>query len=207
MIPAMMKQCEAVDTVINELITDIGINLWEALKVTHRHLKYNKLSERVQKLNQNESINIVDYAPIYQTTFKALNVEWISQHWELEAPDHFALDNPEGYILDNDGVILMARENQTPIGCCALIKIDEFTYELAKMAVSPDARGKKIGWLLGKKIIERAKLMGIKRLYLESNSALEPAINLYQKLGFTHIKNTSSPYNRCNVQMELFLAV
>lgn len=205
MIPAMQRQCEAVDTAMNELVKDIGIDLWQALTLAHRHLQHNKLSDRIKNINQEKSINVVDYAPIYQQAFKALNVEWISQHWELETPDHQALDNPEEYILDNDGVILIAREHQTPIGCCALIKIDDHTYELAKMAVSPKARGKKVGLLLGNKIIERAKLMGVKRLYLESNSVLTPAVNLYQKLGFTHIENSSSPYNRCNVQMELFL--
>jgi GNAT superfamily N-acetyltransferase/DNA-binding MarR family transcriptional regulator len=207
MIPAMERQCEAVNTAMNKLTKESGINLWEALTVTHQHLKNYKLSERIQNINQEYAINIVDYSSIHQAEFKALNVDWISQYWELEAPDHFALDEPETYILNNDGIILIALNNQTPIGCCALIKKDEHTYELAKMAVSPQARGKKIGLLLGRKIIERAKLMGIKRLYLESNSVLKPAVNLYLKLGFTHIENSSSPYNRCNVQMELLLEV
>jgi len=55
------------------------------------------------------------------------------------------------------------------------------------------------------KIIERAKLLGAKRLYLESNTILKPAVNLYHKLGFEHIKGATSPYERCNVQMEIFL--
>ena len=78
-----------------------------------------------------------DYSPIYQEEFKALNVEWISQHWELEEPDLSALNNPEGYILDQGGIILIALHNNVPVGCCALIKMDEHIYELAKMAVSP----------------------------------------------------------------------
>jgi ribosomal protein S18 acetylase RimI-like enzyme len=47
--------------------------------------------------------------------------------------------------------------------------------------------------------------MGLKRLYLESNSVLKPAVSLYEKIGFKHIKGASSPYARCDVQMELKL--
>ncbi len=68
------------------------------------------------------------------------------------------------------------------------------------MAVSPKAQGKGVGLLLGKSIVERAKLMGVKRLYLESNSVLKPAVSLYEKIGFKHIKGASSPYARCDVQ-------
>ncbi len=73
------------------------------------------------------------------------------------------------------------------------------------MAVSPKAQGKGVGLLLGKSIVERANLMGVKRLYLESNSVLKPAVSLYEKIGFKHIKGASSPYARCDVQMELYL--
>jgi GNAT superfamily N-acetyltransferase/DNA-binding MarR family transcriptional regulator len=205
MIPAMEKQCEAVDKVMNQLTKDTGINLFEALQVTQRHLKYFNLSSRIATKNDQNKINIVDYAPIYQTKFKELNVEWISQYWALEEPDYKAINDPEGYILNQGGVVFIALYDDEVVGCCALIKINEYTYELAKMAVSPKAQGKMIGTMLGEKIIHRAKLLGAKRLYLESNSVLKPAINLYLKLGFTYLKESNSPYERCNVQMELFL--
>ena len=96
----------------------------------------------------------------------------------------------------------MALYNKIPVGCCTLIRIDKHTYELAKMAVCPTAQGKGIGLLLGQKIIDSAKLLKARRLYLESNSILGPAINLYKKLGFKHIKGATSPYERCNEQME-----
>jgi GNAT superfamily N-acetyltransferase len=74
------------------------------------------------------------------------------------------------------------------------------------MAVFPSAQEKGIGLLLGQKIIDSAKLLKARRLYLESNSILGPAINLYKKLGFKHMKGVTSPYERCNVQMELYLS-
>lgn len=206
MIPAMQQQCQAVNCAMNQLVEETGINLWQALTVTQRHLKYHPISERVTEKHSTNRIRVVDYAPIYQTAFKALNVEWINQYWQLEEPDYNALDNPDDYIINQSGVILIALDNKVPVGCCALIKMDDDNYELAKMAVSPKVQGKGIGLYLGQKIIERAKLLGAKRLYLESNNVLEPAVNLYKKLGFQHIQGATSPYERCNVQMELYLA-
>jgi GNAT superfamily N-acetyltransferase/DNA-binding MarR family transcriptional regulator len=202
MIPAMVQQCEAVDKAMNLLTKEAGINLFQALQVTQHQLLESSLSNRIAK---QEKINIVDYAPCHQEKFKALNVEWISQYWELEEPDYKALDDPQGYIINQGGIVLIALYNNQVVGCCALIKTTECTYELAKMAVSPSAQGKHIGSMLGKTIINRAKLMGAKRLYLESNSVLKPAVNLYLRLGFTHLKESNSPYERCNVQMELFI--
>jgi GNAT superfamily N-acetyltransferase/DNA-binding MarR family transcriptional regulator len=203
MVPQMKKQCDAIDAAMRELKDETGIDLWEAVSVVERHLRYRPISARVDV--DSSDIKVVDYAPKYREAFKSLNVEWISKYWELEEPDFKALDDPEGYILNQSGLILIALDKGEPIGCCALIKQADDTFELAKMAVSPKAQGKGVGLLLGKSIVERAKLMGVKRLYLESNSVLKPAIRLYEKIGFKHIKGAPSPYARCDVQMELYL--
>ncbi|MDP2561399.1 helix-turn-helix domain-containing GNAT family N-acetyltransferase [Psychrobium sp. 1_MG-2023] len=205
MIPAMEKQCAAVDLAMQRLNQEAGIDLWQALNVTQQHLKYHPLSSRVDEQPSENAIRIVDYEPKYQAAFKQMNVEWISQYWELETPDYQALDNPEQYITEQSGHILIALYNGEAVGCCALIKYDRNTWELAKMAVSPSARGKGIGLVLGQKIIEKARQLGAKRLYLESNDILVHAVDLYVKLGFKHIDGPASPYERCNVQMELYL--
>jgi len=203
MLPNMQKQCDAIDVAMKQLVSESGVDLWQALTVIDRHLQYRPISARADE--QIEEINIVDYAPKYQEAFKAMNVEWISKHWELEEPDYNALNDPEGYILNQSGTILIALYKGEPVGSCALIKMDETNYELAKMAVSPKVQGKGIGFLLGDATINRARQMGVKRIYLESNSVLTPAINLYEKLGFKHIEGAVSPYERCDVQMELSL--
>ncbi|RZL43422.1 MAG: MarR family transcriptional regulator, partial [Pedobacter sp.] len=43
-------------------------------------------------------------------------------------------------------------------------------------------------------------------IYLESNTILKPAINLYHKLGFEKIAGKPTPYTRCNIQMELVVS-
>lgn len=123
----------------------------------------------------------------------------------MEDADYKALDNPDEYILNKGGKILVALYNEEPLGVCALIKMDDpgYDFELAKMAVSPKAQGKNIGWLLGQAIISKAKESGASKIYLESNTILKPAINLYYKLGFQKVSGRSTPYQRCNIQMEL----
>jgi GNAT superfamily N-acetyltransferase len=73
------------------------------------------------------------------------------------------------------------------------------------MAVDPQARGKGVGVALGVAVIEKARSLGASELYLESNTILEPAINLYRKLGFVEFVGEPSPYERCNIQMVLDL--
>ncbi|OCG04673.1 hypothetical protein A9G12_06590 [Gilliamella sp. wkB112] len=152
-------------------------------------------------------IKIVPFQACYQAMFRSLNEEWIKNYFEMEESDYKALDNPQEYILDNGGHIFIALLENIPVGSCALIKINSnnYDYELAKMAVSPKAQGKQIGFLLGKTALDKAKELGAKKIYLESNTKLKPAIGLYRKLGFKEITGYSSPYQRCDIQMEYIL--
>lgn len=154
-----------------------------------------------------EKIDIIDYTPDYKAVFKTLNVEWISTYFKMEEADYKALDNADDYIIKNGGYIFIALLDNEPVGVCALIKMmeDEYDFELAKMAVSPKAQGKKIGWLLGEAVKAKAKSVGANTLYLESNTILSPAINLYKKLGFVEVYGRPTPYERCNIQMALSL--
>jgi len=206
----MKIQCIDIDRAIDGIIQEATHNLWEALAEWEFLLEQKSLLKRVQeqkKMRESKDINIVPYNPAYRLAFKSLNEEWISTYFELEEADHKALDNPAEYILAKAGKIMVALYNDKPVGVCSLIKMNhpDFDYELAKMVVSPTVQGKNIGYLLGKAIIEEAKTLGASKLFLESNTILKPAINLYHKLGFQKINGFPSTYQRCNIQMELDL--
>ncbi|MFA0963665.1 GNAT family N-acetyltransferase [Roseivirga sp. BDSF3-8] len=153
---------------------------------------------------KSDDLQIVAYTSAYQSAFKSLNERWINEYFEMEETDQRMLEEPEKYILDKGGHILVALERDKPVGVCALVVKNEkgYDYELAKMAVDPSAQGKGIGKILGQAIIEKAKSLGAKKIFLVSNSKLEPAISLYKKLGFTEIEHKDGLYKRCNVQME-----
>ncbi|AZB24062.1 GNAT family N-acetyltransferase [Chryseobacterium bernardetii] len=156
--------------------------------------------------NKNE-VQIVAYKPQYKEAFKALNEEWIKAFFIMEASDYKLLDNPEEYILNKGGHIIFALLNGEVAGTCALVKTDDnpLTFELSKMAVSPKAQGKKLGYLLGNTLIEKAKELNAEKLYLVTNSILVPAIKLYEKLGFMHTSVSNAEYDRADVQMEMIL--
>lgn len=201
-------QCSDVDAAIESIIEEATHNLWEAIEEWEFLLKQKSLFKRVQeqkKLRESMEVQIVNYEPKYQSAFRALNEEWISTYFEMEEADYNALDHPKEYILDKGGKIFVALLDNEAVGVCALIKMNDpdYDFELAKMAVSPKAQGKNIGWLLGQAVINAAKELGASKIYLESNTMLKPAINLYQKLGFQKVTGRTTPYKRCNIQMEL----
>ncbi len=204
----VQDQFTDVGTAIEQISAQASNDLWKAIAEWEFILEQKSLLLRVQeqqKERESMKVKIIDYTPEYQEAFRALNEQWISTYFKMEETDYKALNDPEGYILKKGGHILVALYNDQPVGVCALVKMDdpEYDFELAKMAVSPSAQGKSIGWLLGQAIVEKAKTRGAAKLYLESNTLLKPAINLYHKLGFKKIAGRATPYERCNIQMEL----
>ena len=208
LIPKIEKQYLDVTQAVEDLLSETQYDLWKAIEEVEFLLTENSFFNRVQeirKVHERPQIEIIDYSPEFYNDFKRLNYEWIEKYFKLEDTDRQSLNHPGKKILQPGGHIYMARHNGEIVGTCALVKRDNDTYELAKMAVTERARGRGIGWLLGQAAIAKAHELGAKTIYLESNTALEPAIKLYQKLGFRKIVGQPSPYERCNIQMELKL--
>ena len=152
---------------------------------------------------------IREFQPGDETAFYNLNEAWISQYFSMEKKDIDALSDPRGTILDGGGKIYFVIQKGHPVGCCALVRIGDGQYELAKMAVAESARGAGIGRRLLTTVIEEARKLGALRLSLETNRMLAPAIHLYEAVGFQHLapeRFVSSLYERSNVQMELMLS-
>lgn len=198
-----------VNAAIEEVAKESTHDLWAALAQWESLLQKKSLLNRVlDKKQRRESpeIKIAPYQPKYKEAFRKLNEEWITTYFKLEKPDREAIENPKKYILDRGGFIFVALLNNKPVGVCAMLKRDDqYDYELAKMAVTPKAQGKNIGYLLGQAVVDKAVSLNAKRIFLESNTSLTPALRLYEKLGFKKIIGPPTPYARCNIQMELKL--
>lgn len=206
----LVEQYADVTAAIDRISEQTKHDLWQAIEEWEFLLSEKSLLKRVEeekKGRESRYVEIVPYSAGYQHIFKALNEEWISAYFEMEEADYKALDSPEEYIIQNGGYIFVALYKEEPLGVCALLKMNDanYDYELAKMAVSPKAQGKNIGYLLGQSAINKAIELGASTIYLESNTILKPAIGLYQKLGFQKIAGHSTPYERCNIQMELII--
>ena len=150
-----------------------------------------------------DEIKIIDYLPGHKIFFKQLN--YIKKYFTVEKEDLKLLENPEEYIIKPGGAILMAERDGNIIGTCGLLRINDGTFELVKMAVDEKERGKRIGYLLGEAAIKKAKDLGADKIQLETNSSLIPAVNLYKKLGFTEVPLNNSEYKRCDLKMILDL--
>jgi putative acetyltransferase len=155
-----------------------------------------------------QKIEIIDLDPqneAQKLAFKQINYQWIEKYFKVEKGDLDSLENPEKYFLNTGGAVLLARKGEEYLGTSALKPMGNDEYELCKMGVSEAARGLGIGGLIGEAAIKKARELGAKRVYLETNSSLTPAITLYTKLGFVRIENFTSPYERADVAMEVWL--
>lgn len=207
--PKLDEQCSDVESAVEQLIDDAGIDLWAAIEQVELQLEQSTFFKRVRKERtgrESGNVKIVPYESKHKTIYAQMNKAWIEKHWQLEQADIDALEHPELYVLKKGGKIFLAEYGGEIVGSCAMIRMDNHCYELAKMAVKEQAKGKGVGYLLGKEIIKQAKVLGAQKVYLESNTLLVPAINLYKKLGFIQVSGISSPYERCNIQMELQLS-
>ena len=153
-------------------------------------------------------LSIREFTAGDEAAFRQLNEEWITCYFAMEPKDEASLANPGGSILDRGGRIFFAVRNGRPVGCCALVAMSTGEFEVAKMAVTKSAQGSGIGRRLLEKVIAEARAGGARRLYLETNHALRPAIRLYESVGFRHIapeRVVPSPYARADVYMEMYL--
>ena len=198
------QQMIDVKSASEELLSEMQYDIEEMEFLLEQRSLFDRVMAK-RKEREVQKVKIVDYDAQYQNDFKQLNIEWIEAYFKVEKTDLLYLDNPKSYIIDKGGHIFFAEYDGQIVGTCALAKMDGETFELAKMGVSPKAQGKKIGWLLGQACINKAKALGAKRIFLESNTRLVPAINLYHKLGFQKVTGPPSPYERANIQMELIL--
>jgi putative acetyltransferase len=141
--------------------------------------------------------------------FWKMNEAWIEKYFRMEDKDRETLGDPERHILGKGGYIMMAERAGQPVGCCALIPLGDGRYEVAKMTVVENERGKGLGRQLLESVVQFAKEKSISELYLETNKVLENAIRIYEAVGFRHLpaeRVKPSPYARANVFMEMKLA-
>ncbi len=202
------NQYRDVGNAVDAMFAQTTNDLWKAIEEWEHLLQQKTLLRRVldqKKTREQSNIRLVPYSKKYKKAFKDLNIEWISRYFGIEEADLKYLDHPDTNVINKGGHIMMALYNEEPVGTCAIVKMDNETFELAKMAVSPNMRGKGIGELLCRHAMAKAKEFGAKRLYLESNTILKPAIDLYYKMGFQKVSKRPSPYARCNIQMECVL--
>jgi N-acetylglutamate synthase-like GNAT family acetyltransferase len=149
---------------------------------------------------------VISYDARYRADFVALNRQWIERYFRVERNDLEQLERLEETILRPGGEIFFVVEGGRAVGCCALVPHAERSYEIAKMAVADEAKGRGHGDRLMEACVAWACEKGAREITILSNTVLEPAIRLYRKHGFETVRLGPHPdYERCNIEMRLVL--
>lgn len=114
-----------------------------------------------------------------------LNREWLVD-FVLDEIDEAFFRDPAREVIARGGEIFCAVAGDTLVGCCSATPKGAGEMTLSKVAVAPAAQGRGIGRRLTEAAIAFARAQGSTRLVLWSNHRLEPALRLYERLGFEH---------------------
>jgi DNA-binding MarR family transcriptional regulator len=205
---SIQKIWQVIEATLVELLAETGIDFLSQIGIVERALDRRSLESRFldkySDLSTEFEIKFFDIAlaDALADAFRLINEEWINEDFTIEESDRVALSDPKGYIIDPGGEIIFACEKSTgkAFGTCALIKRSSDIAELAKMGVYKSGRGNGLGKL------EKASAMGFRKVYLETNSKLVPALGLYRHMGFVQVPfPRASDYNRADVYMEIEL--
>ncbi len=123
-------------------------------------------------------------AEVSRGLIAALNAE-LSELYPEAGANHFRLDPEE--VGQGRGTFLVIYRGGTPVGCGALRLLDAETAELKRMYVSPVARGQGLGRRLVAALEAEARVLGVRRLVLETGIRQSTALALYRATGFQPI--------------------
>ena len=150
-------------------------------------------------------VEIIDFSGEYADDFRDLNLEWLDKYNLTESHDLEVINHPKEAILDKGGHIFLAKEGDRIIGTAGIANEGDSVYELVKMTVTPEFRGKGISKMLIEKCLDKARELKARKIFLYSNSQLQTAISLYKKYGFVHVDASNSPLVTADVKMEMTL--
>ncbi len=199
-----------VRTTLEEIARAGGPRLLDALASMEAALDESGFHQRFRaerRRRRRSEIEIIDFEQRYQADFERLNRVWIEAEFAMEEADRRLLCDPQGTAIDEGGAVVLARHRSSAIvvGTGALLR-HQNEGELAKMAVEESYKGLGIGRMIGRALIERGRVLGLERIWLETNSKLRPALGLYRSLGFEPMElDPDSEFARADVRMKLEL--
>lgn len=91
--------------------------------------------------------------------------------------------------LDTMDHVIVAYDDEAPVGCAALRKYSDENIEVKRVFVREDYRGKNIAGMLIENLIAYSKNMGYTRMILETGEFLKASVRLYLRYGFEKIPN------------------
>ena len=97
------------------------------------------INERIHQ-PKGQFVKIIDYKPSLKNYFYELAGPWLLGvlNGELEEYDKFTLHHPDKAYLENGGFLFYAKFKNEIVGCVALKRLNEDTFEFAKLFINPN---------------------------------------------------------------------
>lgn len=151
-----------------------------------KEISKNPINEMIDGIAALQTVRVLDYKPSLKKYFYELAGNWLLGVLKgtLEEEDQFTLHNPDKAYLENGGFVFFAVYDQKVVGCVALKRLDEDSFEFAKLFIDPTARKLGIATRLIERCITRCRENDAKQLWLQTTMSMPEAHKLYYKLGF-----------------------
>ena len=135
--------------------------------------------------NADGSAGVATARGLFEEYQKSLGFSLCFQNFDAE------LAGLPGAYAPPSGRLLLAFSGDEPAGCIALRKIGEEICEMKRLWVRPAFRGTGLGRRLVETLISEARVIGYRRVRLDTLPSMAAAQALYLSLGFRDIP----PYN------------
>ncbi len=119
----------------------------------------------------------------FQDLVLELDIDLSKKNGEMN--DFFAQYNKIDLIKN----VVIAYNDNLPVGCGAIKEYDNSTMEIKRMYVTVEMRGKGVALAVLSDLESWARELGYKRCVLETGDKMLEAIGLYKKCGYSIIKN------------------
>lgn len=127
------------------------------------------------------SEHIAQAGKLFREYADFLSVDLCFQDFENE------LAQLPGAYSPPDGILLLAVDDVTTLGCVALKRIGDGVCEMKRLYVRPQGRRRGVGRALATEVIAEAVRLGYASMRLDTFDWLVEAMRLYESLGFKRI--------------------